>query len=74
MLKDRKEAGTLLGRSLGRLKLHKPVLLGIPRGGVVVVVAEAARHLGCELDMVLVRKIGMPDDPEFALGAVDEQG
>lgn len=49
------------------------VVLGIPRGGVVVA-AEVARELGAPLDVVVVRKIGAPGNPEFAVGAVDEDG
>jgi len=73
MFKNRKEAGALLAQAIEKLGLKDPVLLGIPRGGLVLA-AEAARLLRCDLDMVLVRKIGLPGDPECALGAVDENG
>lgn len=49
------------------------VVLGIPRGGVEVA-AEVARRLGTPLDVVVVRKIGAPGNPEFAAGAVDPDG
>lgn len=49
------------------------LVLGIPRGGVIVA-AEVARLLALDLDIVVVRKIGAPNDPEYAVGAVDENG
>lgn len=71
--RDRKEAGVLLAEALKPLGLERPVVLGLPRGGAVV--AEAvARGLGARLDLVLVRKLGAPGNPEFALGAVGEGG
>ncbi len=71
--RDRRHAGALLSEALRPLGLERPVVLGIPRGGVVVA-DEVARGLGGELDVVLVRKIGAPGNPEFALGAVGERG
>lgn len=71
--RDRRHAGALLSEALRPLGLERPVVLGIPRGGVVVA-DEVARGLGGELDVVLVRKIGAPGNPEFALGAVGEKG
>ncbi|WP_114314047.1 phosphoribosyltransferase [Thermus caldifontis] len=71
--RDRRHAGTLLSEALRPLGLERPVVLGIPRGGVVVA-DEVAKDLGGELDVVLVRKIGAPGNPEFALGAVGEKG
>ncbi|MFN3179479.1 MAG: phosphoribosyltransferase [Thermus sp.] len=71
--RDRRHAGALLVEALRPLGLERPVVLGIPRGGVVVA-DEVARGLGGELDVVLVRKVGAPGNPEFALGAVGEKG
>jgi putative phosphoribosyl transferase len=69
---DRAAAGRALAERL--LKLHLPapiVVLALPRGGVPVA-AEVARALGAALDLVLVRKIGVPWQPELALAAVAE--
>ena len=66
---DRAEAGRLLAERLLRLGLEEPVVLALPRGGVPVGFAVAAA-LGAPLDLVLVRKIGAPDQPELAVGAV----
>ncbi|RTH06794.1 phosphoribosyl transferase [Thermus scotoductus] len=71
--RDRRHAGALLVEALKPLGLERPVVLGIPRGGVVVA-DEVAKGLGGELDVALVRKIGAPGNPEFALGAVGEKG
>ena len=70
---DRRDAGRLLARQLERFRADRPVVLGIPRGGVVIA-AEIADHLGAELDIVLSRKIGAPGNPELAIGAVAEDG
>lgn len=66
---DRHQAGRLLAKQLSRLKDQHPVVLALPRGGVPVGY-EIARALGAPLDLVLVRKIGAPDQPELAIGAV----
>ena len=71
--RDRRHAGALLAEALAPLGLEAPLVLGLPRGGVVVA-DEVARRLGGELDVVLVRKVGAPGNPEFALGAVGEGG
>ena len=68
---DRTEAGRLLARELVRLDLADPVVLALPRGGVPVA-AEVAAALHAPLDLLLVRKIGAPGDPELAVGAVAE--
>ncbi len=70
---DRREAGRLLAGELERFRADRPVVLGIPRGGVVVA-AEIAKHLDAELDIVLSRKIGAPGNPELAIGALAEDG
>ena len=68
---DRAEAGRLLAGKLMHLKDRQPVVLALPRGGVAVGF-EIARALGAPLDIVLVRKIGVPWQPELALGAVSD--
>jgi putative phosphoribosyl transferase len=71
---DRRDAGQQLAEALAFLKDQKDVLvLGIPRGGVVVA-AEVARALGAPLDVFIARKIGAPGNPELAIGAVASCG
>lgn len=70
---DRSDAGRVLAARLSMLKLEDPVVVGLPRGGVVVA-AEVARILGAPLDIVVVRKVAAPWNPELALGAVGEGG
>ena len=67
--RDRMEAGRALAKALGRYKNDKPVVLALPRGGVPVA-AEIAAALDAPLDLVLVRKIGVPYQLELAAGAV----
>jgi putative phosphoribosyl transferase len=72
MFADRAEAGRLLASRLepyGRDEKDRPVVIGLPRGGVVVAL-EVARALGAPLDVVVVRKLGAPGYPEFAIGAI----
>ena len=69
MFRDRKDAGRQLAAKLLPLKEEEPVVLALPRGGVAVGL-EIARVLEAPLDFLLVRKIGAPGHPEFALGAV----
>jgi len=66
---DRAEAGALLAEPIAALGLPDPVVLALPRGGVPVG-AGIARHLGALLDVVFVRKLGAPHEPELAIGAV----
>ncbi|MCI3179217.1 phosphoribosyltransferase [Caulobacter sp. CCUG 60055] len=66
---DRHAAGRRLGERLMRLKLEAPVIFALLRGGAPVAV-EIARMLAAPLEVLLVRKIGAPDEPELALGAV----
>lgn len=69
---DRVQAGRLLGERLSQLRFEAPpVVLALPRGGVPVG-AEVARALQAPLDLLLVRKIGTPWQPELALAAVVE--
>jgi putative phosphoribosyl transferase len=70
---DRNDAGRRLAVMLGHLKERQPLVLALPRGGVAVGF-EIARALGAPLDIVLVRKIGVPWQPELALGAVTDGG
>lgn len=77
---DRAEAGVLLGAALQEamkeFKFHhfeRPVVFAIPRGGVAVA-AGVARCLAAPLDVIVVRKIGHPEAPEFGLGAIAEGG
>ncbi|MFO0969917.1 MAG: phosphoribosyltransferase family protein [Gemmataceae bacterium] len=73
MFRNREEAGRLLAARLHGRRLHDPVVLAIPRGGVVVG-AMLAKGLGADLDIVLARKLRDPWQPELALGALAESG
>lgn len=66
---DRTQAGRALAERLARHAGTDAVVLGLPRGGVVVA-AEVAAALGATLDVVVVRKIGVPWQPELAMGAI----
>jgi putative phosphoribosyl transferase len=66
---DRADAGRKLAAALSRYKDQAPVVLALPRGGVAVA-AEVAAALSAPLDLVIVRKIGAPQQPELAMGAV----
>jgi predicted phosphoribosyltransferase len=72
--RDRREAGRLLAERLGHYR-RRPgaVVLGLPRGGVPTA-AEIARALELPLDVIISRKLGAPQNPEFAIGAVAEGG
>ena len=70
---SRAAAGRELGHFLAGREIRPDLVLGLPRGGVVVA-AEVARILHCPLDALVVRKIGHPEHPEFAVGALAEQG
>ncbi|HEX9859061.1 MAG TPA: phosphoribosyltransferase family protein [Paracoccaceae bacterium] len=69
MLADRIQAGRLLAARLAHLKGPDVVVLALPRGGVPVA-AEVATALGAPLDLMLVRKVGLPGHEELALGAI----
>jgi len=72
--RDRQEAGQLLAQALTFLEEKKDVIvLGIPRGGVVVA-AEVARAIGVPLDVYITCKIGAPYNPELAIGAIASSG
>jgi putative phosphoribosyl transferase len=66
---DRDEAGSLLGARLAELEAPDPLIMALPRGGVPVG-AQIARRLDAPLDVAFVRKLGAPDEPELAIGAV----
>ena len=70
---DRRAAGRALAQVLAKKNLVAPVVLALPRGGVPVA-AEIASALGAPLDIVLVRKIGVPCQPELAAAAVVDGG
>ncbi len=73
MFRDRAEAGRRLAAALQRFAMDRPLVLGLPRGGVVVG-AEIAQMLQCDCDVLLVKKLRAPDDPELAVGAICEDG
>jgi putative phosphoribosyl transferase len=74
MFRDRHDAGRQLAEELGQYAAdEEAVVLGIPRGGVVVG-GEVARLLDLPLDVVIASKIGAPSNPEYAIGAVDPDG
>jgi putative phosphoribosyl transferase len=70
---DRAEAGQRLAGRLEHLRGGDNVVLGLPRGGVPVAF-EVARALGAPLDVIVVRKLGVPFQPELAMGAIGEGG
>lgn len=70
---DRQDAGRRLAELLDHLRGEHPVVVGLPRGGVPVAF-EVARALGAPLDVIVVRKLGAPFQPELAMGAVGEEG
>jgi putative phosphoribosyl transferase len=73
IFEDRQEAGARLAERLLRFESEHPLVLALPRGGVPVAY-EVARALGAPLDVLIVRKIGAPFQPELGLGAITEGG
>jgi predicted phosphoribosyltransferase len=73
MFRDREDAAGQLAEKLRQHMFKNPLVLAIPRGGVVTG-AVLARKIGGELDVVLSRKLRAPDQPEFAIGAISETG
>jgi putative phosphoribosyl transferase len=71
--RDRREAGRRLAERLSGLRASSPLVLGLPRGGVPVAF-EVANVLGAPLDVLVVRKLGVPFQPELGMGAVGEDG
>ena len=74
MFRDRVDAGRQLAVLVAGLgTLENPIVLGLPRGGVPVA-REVARAIGAPLDVLVVRKLGAPGNPEFAVGAIGADG
>src|SRR5271167_486408 len=73
MFRNREDAARQLAEKLKGRELYDPLVLAIPRGGVVTG-AVLARELGADLDVVLSRKLRAPGQPELAIGAVSEDG
>lgn len=73
MFADRRDAGQQVAAALGQLEASDPVVVGLPRGGVLVAAAVAER-LGAPLDIIVVRKLGSPWQPELGIGALAEGG
>ena len=69
MFRDRQHAGIELAAELSKLVLRQPVVLALPRGGVPVGL-EIAKALGAPLDLLIVRKVGAPGNPELAVAAI----
>jgi len=70
---DRADAGRHLAQRLRHLRGTDVVVLGLPRGGVPVAF-EVAEELGALLDVIVVRKLGVPFQPEYGFGAIGEDG
>ena len=73
VFRDRVDAGRQLALRLTHLRRSRPVVVGLPRGGVAVA-AQVARQLRAPLDVIVVRKLGAPQNPEVAMGALGEGG
>ncbi|HEY2528146.1 MAG TPA: phosphoribosyltransferase family protein [Xanthobacteraceae bacterium] len=71
--RNRSEAGRRLAAALSEYREQNPVILALPRGGVAIA-AEVAAALVAPIDVILVRKIGVPFEPELAMGAVVDGG
>ncbi len=70
---DRADAGRFLAQRLVPYAVERPVVAGLPRGGVIVA-AEIARALKCDLDIILAGKLRAPFNPELAIGGITEDG
>ncbi|MCL5958296.1 MAG: phosphoribosyltransferase [Chloroflexi bacterium] len=73
LFQDRAEAGRRLAKELEAYRGQKAIVLALPRGGVVIG-SEVARALDLPLDVLIVRKIGAPGNPEWGIGAIAENG
>lgn len=73
MFKDRTDAGRKLAKLLKRFRNSDVIVYALPRGGVIIG-AEIAKALQAPLDLIITRKIGHPSQPEYAIGAVAENG
>ncbi|WP_163512466.1 phosphoribosyltransferase [Fodinicola acaciae] len=71
--RDRAAAGEVLAAAVAELAPADPLVLALPRGGVPVAV-PVAKALGAGLDVLVVRKIGLPQQPELGIGAIAENG
>jgi len=71
--RDRAHAGNLLAEKLIAYESDNPIVLAIPRGGVEVGV-QVAKHLNCDFELLIVRKLPFPDNPESGFGAIAEDG
>ena len=71
MFRDREHAGGELAKRVAGLGLRQPLVLALPRGGVPIGAAIAAA-LGAPLDLIIVRKVGVPGNPELAVAAIVE--
>ena len=70
---DRREAAMQLSERLSEYSARFPVILGIPRGGIVIA-DTISNELQADMDVVLTRKLGAPGNPELAIGAISEHG
>lgn len=70
---DRREAGRALAEKLREYSSERPVIVGLPRGGVVVA-SEIAKALKADLDVIIAGKLRAPYNPELAIGAITEEG
>ncbi|WFF71754.1 phosphoribosyltransferase family protein [Proteiniclasticum sp. QWL-01] len=73
LFQDRKDAGQRLAQVLKKYREADVIVFALPRGGVVLG-AEIARELGAPLDLIITKKIGHPMNPEYAIGAIAEDG
>ena len=73
IFKNRAEAGEMLAEKLIEYKLKNPVVIALPRGGVPVA-KPIAEKLNAKLDIIVSKKVGAPDNPELAIGAVTSHG
>lgn len=73
LFQDRKDAGQRLAQVLKKYREADVIVFALPRGGVVLG-AEIARELGAPLDLIITKKIGRPMNPEYAIGAIAEDG
>ena len=69
MFEDRRQAARMLEERLGKYRGTTPLVLAVPRGGIILA-EDIVKELGGEMDLIIPRKIGAPNDPEFAIGAV----
>jgi predicted phosphoribosyltransferase len=73
IFKDRQQAGEKLAAALTKYRAKKPLILGIPRGGIIVAY-EIAKALNAPLDIIVARKLASPSQPEYAIGAIAPGG